>query len=106
MGLEVDLTERAATEKSMAEISAELGSIDIAVSNAGGGTVVFADERDASTGANDTQDLVTTGLPSDTSEEMLTRVLDINVKTCMNTCMAVAPYMKKQGGGCKLPLLV
>ena len=105
-GLEVDLTDRAATEKSMAEIAAELGSIDIAVCNVGGGTVVFADERDASTGANDTQDLVTTGLPSDTSEEMLTRVLDINVKTCMNTCMAVAPYMKKQGGGCKLQLLV
>jgi len=99
MGLEVDLTDRTATEKSMVEIAAELGSIDIAVCNAGGGTVVFADERDAPTGANDTQDLVTTGLPSDTSEEMLTRVLDINVKTCMNTCMAVAPYMKKQGGG-------
>ena len=67
--------------------------------NAGGGTVVFADERDAPAGANDTQDLVTTGLPSDTPEEMLTRVLDINVKTCMNTCMAVVPNMKKQGGG-------
>ena len=99
MGLEVDLTDRAATEKSMAEIAAELGSIDIAVCNAGGGTVVFADEREASTRANDTQDVVTTGLPSDTSEEMLTRVLDINVKTCMNTCMAVAPYMKKQRSG-------
>lgn len=99
LGMEVDLTDREATTKSVADIAQQLGSVDIAVCNAGGGTVVFADERDAPTGANDTQDLVTTGLPSDTPEEMLTRVLDINVKTCMNTCMAVAPIMKKQGGG-------
>ncbi len=97
--LEADLTDRTATEAAIAEIAIKMGRIDIAVCNAGGGTVVFADERDSASGANDTQDLVTTGLPSDTPEEMLTRVLDINVKTCMYTCMAVAPYMKKQGGG-------
>ena len=97
--LEADLTDRTATEAAIAEIANKMGRIDIAVCNAGGGTVVFADERDSASGANDTQDLVTTGLPSDTPEEMLTRVLDINVKTCMYTCMAVAPYMKKQGGG-------
>lgn len=99
MGMEVDLTDRDATEKAVGKIARQLSGIDIAVCNAGGGTVVFADERDAPAGANDTQDLVTTGLPSDTPEEMLTRVLDINVKTCMNTCMAVVPHMKKQGGG-------
>ena len=38
-------------------------------------------------------------LPSDIPEEMLTRVLDINLKTTMYTCMAVAPHMKRQGGG-------
>ena len=97
--LEADLTDREATEAAIGEIADNMGRIDIAVCNAGGGTVVFADERDSAFGANDTQDLVTTGLPSDTPEEMLTRVLDINVKTCMYTCMAVAPYMKKQGGG-------
>ena len=97
--LEADLTDREATEAAIGEIADNMGRIDIAVCNAGGGTVVFADERDFASGANDTQDLVTTGLPSDTPEEMLTRVLDINVKTCMYTCMAVAPYMKKQGGG-------
>ena len=96
---EADLTDREATEAAIGEIADNMGRIDIAVCNAGGGTVVFADERDSASGANDTQDLVTTGLPSDTPEEMLTRVLDINVKTCMYTCMAVAPYMKKQGGG-------
>ena len=97
--LEADLTDREATEAAIGGIADNMGRIDIAVCNAGGGTVVFADERDSASGANDTQDLVTTGLPSDTPEEMLTRVLDINVKTCMYTCMAVAPYMKKQGGG-------
>lgn len=97
--IEADLTDRSATEAAISDVANKMGRIDIAVCNAGGGTVVFADEREAPSGANDTQDLVTTGLPSDTPEEMLTRVLDINVKTCMYTCMAVAPYMKKQGGG-------
>lgn len=99
IGIEADLTDRDATEKAVADVAEALGRIDIAVCNAGGGTVTFADEREAPAGANDTQDLVTTGLPSDTPEEMLTRVLDINVKTCMHTCMAVAPHMRKQGGG-------
>jgi len=99
MGLEVDLTDRDATAKSVAEVADRLGRIDIAVCNAGGGTVIFADERSPREGANDALDEVTTGTPADTPEAMLTRVLDINVKTCMYTCMAVAPYMKKQGGG-------
>lgn len=99
MGLEVDLTDRDATAKAVAEVADRLGRIDIAVCNAGGGTVIFADERSPRAGTNDALDEVTTGTPSDTPEAMLTRVLDINVKTCMYTCMAVAPYMKKQGGG-------
>lgn len=99
MGLEVDLTDRDATAKGVAEVADRLGRIDIAVCNAGGGTVIFADERSPREGANDALDEVTTGTPADTPEAMLTRVLDINVKTCMYTCMAVAPYMKKQGGG-------
>jgi len=44
MGLEVDLTDRAATEKAFADIVKEMGRIDIAICNAGGGTVKFADE--------------------------------------------------------------
>ena len=99
MGLEVDLTDRDATESAVAQIVDRLGRIDIAVCNAGGGTVTFADERAARDGANDALDEVTTGTPADTPDAMLTRVLDINVRTCMHTCMAVAPYMKKQGGG-------
>ena len=113
MGIEADLTDRAATEKAVADIAAAMGRIDIAIANAGGGTVVFADERDPGAGANDpgagandpgagandVVDEVTTGTPADCDQAMLTRVLDLNVNTCMYTCMAVAPYMKRQGGG-------
>jgi 3-oxoacyl-[acyl-carrier protein] reductase len=99
MGLKADLTDRAATEQAVAEIVAELGRLDIAVCNAGGGTVVFADERPAGGDTNEVLDEVTTGTPADCPEEMLARVMDINLKTCMYTCMAVAPQMKRQGGG-------
>jgi len=108
MGLEVDLTDRAATEKAVADVVKEMGKIDIAICNAGGGTVKFADEikqgeivagRSGRTGETGTGDAVTTGTPADCPEDMLTRVLDINLMTCMHTCMAVAPYMKKQKSG-------
>ena len=101
IGLEADLTDRKATGTAVAEVVARLGRIDIAVCNAGGGTVTFADERAPGDGdgGNDPGDIVTTGTPADTPEEMLTRVMDINLRTCMNTCMAVAPYMKAQRSG-------
>lgn len=99
IGVEADLTDRAATEAAIAESAEKLGRIDICICNAGGGTFKFADERDADPGANEVLDEVTTGTPANCPEEMLARVMDINVKTCMYTCMAVAPHMKRQGGG-------
>lgn len=101
MGLEADLTNRAAAEKAIAEVAAKMGRLDIVVANAGGGTVLFADERSGGDGggSNEILDQVTTGTPSDTPEEMLTRVMDINVKTCMYTCMAATPHLKAAGGG-------
>jgi 3-oxoacyl-[acyl-carrier protein] reductase len=99
LGVETDLTSRAAAASAIDDIARQLGRIDIAVCNAGGGTVVFADERPAGPGANEVGDAVTSGTPSDCPEEMLTRVLDINLKTTMYTCMAVAPQMKRQGAG-------
>jgi len=105
IGLQVDLADRAATEKAMGEIASELGTIDIAVCNAGGGVVKFADEitpgsaeaqRKGETGAVDVN---TTGTPSDCPQEMLTRVINNNLMSCIYTCMAVAPYMKKQKSG-------
>ena len=97
IGVEADLTSRAAAMSAVDCIVRQLERLDIAVCNAGGGTVVFADER--THGANALQDMVTTGTPSDCPEDMLTRVLDINLRATMYTCMAVAPHMKRQGAG-------
>ncbi len=105
LGLEVDLTSRAATEKAVAAVAEKLGRIDIAVCNAGGGTVVFANEVNANdpraqrAGEAGPVDITTTGTTADCPQEMLSRVLEINLMTCMYTCMAVAPYMKKQKSG-------
>ena len=101
MGLEADLTNRAAAEQAINDIVAKMGRLDIVVANAGGGTVLFADERSGGDGGGSNQvlDQVTTGTPSDTPEEMLTRVMDINVKTCMYTCMAATPHLNAAGGG-------
>jgi 3-oxoacyl-[acyl-carrier protein] reductase len=99
IGIEADLASRTAATGAIDGIVEKFGRIDIAVCNAGGGTVLFQDERQSPQGANDAADLLTTGTPSDCPEEMLTRVLDINLKTTMYTCMAVAGPMKRQGGG-------
>ena len=97
MGLEVDLTDRSAAEQAVAGIVDTLGAIDICVCNAGGGTITFADELASQEGER--VDLNTTGTPADCPQDMLTRVIDINLMTCMYTCMAVAPYMKRQQSG-------
>ena len=96
IGLEADLTDRGATEKAVTDIVKKMGKIDIVVCNAGGGIVKFADEL----GTNSPDgDINTTGTPADCPQETLTRVLEINLMTCIYTCMAEAPYMKKQHSG-------
>ena len=97
IGIEGDLTDRSATEAAVAQIVAALGGVDIAVCNAGGGVARFADERGAS--ASDSGDLNTEATPADCPQDVLTRVLDINLMTCMYTCMAVAPHMKRRRAG-------
>lgn len=98
LGLQVDLTDRAGAEQAVGAAIAKFGRIDIAVCNAGGGTVAFADEREAKDGEPPT-DQNTTGTAADCPQEMLTRVLETNLMTCMYTCMAVAPHMKRQRSG-------
>ena len=97
IGIKGDLTDRSATEAAVAQIVAALGGVDIAVCNAGGGVARFADERGAS--ASDSGDLNTEATPADCPQDVLTRVLDINLMTCMYTCMAVAPHMKRRRAG-------
>lgn len=94
MGLEFDLTDREATKRAVDRVVMELGRIDIAVCNAGGGTVRFADEIGVGV-----KDVNTTGTPSDCPQDMLMRVINNNLMTCIYTCMAVAPYMKRQRSG-------
>ena len=47
MGIEADLTDRETTENAISDIVEQMGRIDIVVCNAGGGTVVFADELES-----------------------------------------------------------
>ncbi len=101
----MNLTDRTATEKAVADIVARMGRIDIAICNAGGGTVIFADEREPEKDESGNpvegklKDLGLTGTPANCPQPMLTRVLDNNLMTCMYTCMAVVPYMKAQKSG-------
>ena len=98
-GFEFDLTDRGDTEKAIGQAVDTLGRIDVVVCNAGGGTVQFADELEPPRGETGTRDVVTTGTPSDCEQDALVRVIDINLMTCMYTCMAVAPYLKRQRSG-------
>lgn len=97
--LQADLTDREVTLAAMESVAKKFGSIDIAVCNAGGGTVTFADEFESRESNEAEHDRSTTATPSVCDEETLQRVLAINVSTCMYTCMAVAPYMKAQNAG-------
>jgi 3-oxoacyl-[acyl-carrier protein] reductase len=105
LGIEADLADRGVTEKAVADIHQQMGRIDIAICNAGGGTVTFADERESlgdetgEPGEAGTGDISTTGTPANCDQDMLQRVMDCNLMSCMYTCMAVAPYMKKQKSG-------
>ncbi|PON11127.1 hypothetical protein C2W62_46470, partial [Candidatus Entotheonella serta] len=83
MGLEVDLTDRSASATAVSGIVDTLGRVDICVCNAGGGTIAFADELDAQ--ESERVDVNTTGTPADTPQDMLTRVMDTNLMTCMYT---------------------
>ncbi len=94
IGLELDLTDRKATRKAVDQIISEMDKLDIVICNAGGGTTKFADE--IGVGA---KDIVTTATPSNCPQDTLIRVLNNNLMTCIYTCMAVAPYMKKQKSG-------
>lgn len=104
LGLELDLTDREATNRTVNQIVQEMGRIDICVCNAGGGTYKFADEIGeaeviAGRRVSEGGDVVTTGTPSNCPQDMFMRVLSNNLFTCIYTCMAVVPHMKKQKSG-------
>ena len=82
LGLQADLSVNAQVQQAIARIAGAFGGIDILVNNAGG-HVTPADRSDAST------------MP----EEDVRKLLDANFMSTMFCCQAVAPLMKKQGGG-------
>jgi 3-oxoacyl-[acyl-carrier protein] reductase len=105
VGVQVDLTDREATRQAISRVVEKMGRMDILVCNAGGGIVKFADEikpdkpgysKERNTGVSDVH---SSGTPSDCPQETLTRVIDLNLMTCIYTCMAAAPYMKAQRSG-------
>ncbi len=97
--IEVDLTDREQTTAAVDRVAATLGRIDVAVCNAGGGTITFSDERRPTAEGAAAPDVNSTETASNCTQEALTRVLDNNLMTCIYTCMAVAPYMKRQRAG-------
>lgn len=78
VGMAPDLTDYAAVEKTMADVKAQFGRIDILINNAG----ISAREP-----------------LLEYKPEDFARIMDINVKAVFNGCRAVAPIMKEQGGG-------
>lgn len=94
IGLSVNLADRAAAQQAVDCIVEDLKRLDIVVCNAGGGTIKFADEL-----GSGAKDLSTTGTPSDCPQEMLTTVIDNNLMSCIYTCIAAIPHLKKQKSG-------
>lgn len=94
IGLTANMADRDAAQHAIDHIVEELARLDIVICNAGGGTIKFADELGPGT-----KDLNTTGTPSNCPQDMLTRVLDNNLMSCIYTCTAAVPYLKKQQSG-------
>jgi 3-oxoacyl-[acyl-carrier protein] reductase len=94
IGITADLGNRDETIQAIEEVVRTLGRIDILICNASGGTVKFADEGESST-----VDISTSGTASNCSQETLVRVFNNNLMSCLYSCIAVAPHMKKQRYG-------
>ena len=75
----LDLLERKAPERLIAEAQQHLGGIDVLINNAGG--------------------LVERRLVADVDEDLYERVLDLNVRQLVDCCRAVIPLFQKQRSG-------
>lgn len=75
----LDLLERKAPERLIAEAEQRLGGIDVLINNAGG--------------------LVERRLIGDVDDDLYERVLDLNVRQLVDCCRAVIPLFQKQRSG-------
>jgi len=82
LSLEVDVADRAALERAIAEVLDNWQRIDVAVCNAGGGLGAPAETK-----------------ASETAPELFDAVLQRNLYGTVNTCALVAPTMKAQRSG-------
>lgn len=82
LGIETDVTDPAAVERTVETVVDEFGSVDVAVANAGGGVGPIDDT-----------------FASEIDPEHLRATVERNLYGTIYTCVAVAPYMKAQGEG-------
>jgi 3-oxoacyl-[acyl-carrier protein] reductase len=81
-GYEVDLTDRAGVEALMRSVASDFGRLDVLVCNAGGGSGGVHENAAGSLGADSLQ-----------------LMLDRNLHTTVNCCVAAVPAMRAQGSG-------
>lgn len=82
LALECDVGNRSAVAEAVQAVEDNWGRVDVLVCNAGGGTGAL-DENPA----------------SDVADDELRHVLESNLLGTVNACVAVAPLMKRLGGG-------
>jgi 3-oxoacyl-[acyl-carrier protein] reductase len=82
LGYEVDLIDRAAVEAVMRSIVSDFGRLDVLVCNAGGGSGGVHENRAGSLDV-----------------DALRSMLDRNLLTTVNCCVAAVPALRVQGGG-------
>ncbi|MEF8867096.1 MAG: SDR family oxidoreductase [Haloarculaceae archaeon] len=82
LGVRTDVTDPDQVERMVDTVVEEFGSVDVAVANAGGGVGPIDDT-----------------FASEIDPEHLHATVERNLYGTIYTCVAVAPYMKEQGGG-------
>jgi len=82
MGLQADLTDPAATESAFASVVERWGRLDALVVPAGGATTPYARSR-----------------ASETTDEDLSTLVDVNMRVVVNCCRAAVPRLRATGGG-------
>lgn len=82
LALQVDLTDAVATAAAFDAVTARWGRLDALVVPAGGAVTPYA-----------------RSLASETTDDDLSRLLDVNLRVVVNCCRSAVPAMRSSGGG-------